>query len=292
MNSTPTPTQTQPDALSQRPWARWLTILSDGPPSEVRGSPCQLLAGEGRPRQFYLATEVDSLTPAYASQGQCAVVFDGALYNRTDLEQELGSTAQLATRNVAEVILAGYLRWGRDLLARLRGPSALVIWDGEGEVLLGVRDPLGNHPLFFAEAPGQVLVSPAIDMLTKRPGVSRELNRVAMADLITQRTLASQDTFFEAVRRIPAGHAFIFERNNLRLQRYWDPAPDGEVNWSGPAEERFDELFDRAISRCISVGPAGIFLSGGLEDRLFALFEDPSHWKLCLFIFRHRPKLT
>src|SRR3954470_5180034 len=27
------------------------------------------------------------------------------------------------------------------------------------------------------------------------------------------------------------------------------------------------------------------FLSRGLEDRLFALFEDPSHWKLCLFIF-------
>lgn len=267
MNKAPNPIQTQPDALSQHPWARWLTILSDGPPVAVRGSLSHLLAGEGRPRQLYLATEVGSETPAYAAQAECAVVLDGALYNRADLEQELGNSPDLSPRNVAEVILAGYLRWGKDLLPRLRGPFALVVWDGDREVLLGVRDPLGNHPLFFAEAPGQVLVSPAIDMLTKRPGVSRELNRMAMADLIMQRTLGSQDTFFEAVRRIPAGHALISERKNLRLHRYWDPAPGGQVNWTGPAEvERFDELFDRAVSRCMSFGPAGIFLSGGLDS--------------------------
>ena len=266
MNSSPTPVQTQSDAPSLRPWARWLTILSDGPPVEVRGSLCQLLGGEGRSRQLYLATEVGSETPAYAAQAGCVVVIDGALYNRTDLERELGSAA-LSTQNVAEVILAGYLRWGKDLLPRLRGPFALVVWDGNSEVLLGVRDPLGNHPLFYAEAPGQVLVSPAIELLTKRPGVSRELNRVAMADLIMQRTLVSQDTFFESVRRIPAGHALIFERNSVRLHRYWDPAPGGQVNWTGPEEvERFDELFDRAVSRCMSLGPAGIFLSGGLDS--------------------------
>jgi asparagine synthetase B (glutamine-hydrolysing) len=267
MNSNADALQALPGASSQRPWARWLTILSDRPPVQVQGVLCQLIAGEGRRRQLFLTTEVDSETPAYAAQGECAVVFDGALYNRSDLERELGSPAELSKGNAAEVILAGYLRWGKDLLARLRGPLALVIWDGEGEVLFGVRDPLGNHPLFFAEVPGQVLVSPAIDMLTRRPDVSRDLNRVAMADFVMQRTLGYQDTFFESVRRIPAGHALMFERNSLRLQRYWDPAPGGQVNWSGPSEvERFDELFDRAVSRCMSFGPAGIFLSGGLDS--------------------------
>lgn len=295
MNRIPTTIQTQHDALSQRPWARWLTILSDGPPVELRGSLCQLLGGEGRPKQLYLVTEVGSETPACAAQAECAVVLDGALYNRADLERELGISPELSAGNVAEVVLAGYLRWGKDLLPRLRGPFALVIWDGDREVLLGVRDPLGNHPLFFAEASGQVFVSPAIGLLTQQPGVSRDLNRVAMADFVMQRTLAYQDTFFESVRRVPAGHALIFERNNLRLHRYWDPAPGGQVNWTGTAEvERFDELFDRAVSRCMSFGPAGIFLSGGLDSVAVAaaaidLCEKQSRtlpWALSL-IFPH-----
>ena len=267
MNRSPIPTQTRSGALSVRPWARWLVILSDSPPVEVRGSDYTLLAGEGRSRKLYLAAEAGSLAPACASHGSCAIVFDGVLYNRTDLEHELGIAEDASTSNVAEVLLAGYLRWGKDVLARLRGPVALVIWDGDDEVLLGVRDALGHHPLFFAQTPAQVLVSPAIDLLTRQPGVSRELNRVAMADLIMQRTLGWQETFFEAVRRIPAGHAICFERGNLRLNRYWDPAPGGEVNWTGPAEvERFEELFDRAVKRCMSLGPTGIFLSGGLDS--------------------------
>ncbi len=267
MNRTPARFQTQSDGLPTRPWARWLTILSDRPPAQVRGLNCQLLTGEVPVRQLYLATEIGSEPPVYALQVECAVIFDGALYNRADLERELGSPPSLSTANVAEVILAGYLRWGRELLPRLRGPLALVIWDSDREVLLAVRDPLGSHPLFFAEKAGQVFVSPAIDLLTQQSGVSRELNRMAMADFIMQRTLGSQDTFFESVRRIPAGHAISFERNNVRKHRYWDPAPEGIVNWTGPAEvERFDEFLDRAVSRCLSFGPAGIFLSGGLDS--------------------------
>ncbi len=246
LNRTPARFQTQSDGLPPRPWARWLTILSDRPPAQVRGLNCQRLTGEGPLRQL---------------------IFDGALYNRADLERELGSSPNLSTANIAEVILAGYLRWGSELLPRLRGPLALVIWDSDREALLAVRDPLGSHPLFFAEKAGQVFVSPAIDLLTQQSGVSRELNRMAMADFIMQRTLGSQDTFFEFVRRIPAGHAISFERNNIRKHRYWDPAPEGIVNWTGPAEvERFDEFLDRAVSRCLSFGPAGIFLSGGLDS--------------------------
>jgi asparagine synthase (glutamine-hydrolysing) len=267
MNNIPPPPQTQPDAFSQRPWARWLTMLTGQPPVQVPGMLCKLLAGDGRSRQLHLITEIGSEPPAHGSQAECAVVFDGALYNRSELEDELGAPPDLPNRNVAEVILAGYLRWGKDLLPRLRGPFALVIWDANREVLLGVRDPLGNHPLFFAEAQGQVLVSPAIDLLTKQPPVSRDLNRLAMADFVMQRTLGSQDTFFKDVRRIPAGHAICFERKVLSHHRYWDPAVGGKVNWTGPAEvERFDELFDRAVNRCLSFGPAGIFLSGGLDS--------------------------
>jgi asparagine synthase (glutamine-hydrolysing) len=50
--------------------------------------------------------------------------------------------------------------------------------------------------------------------------------------------------------------------------RYWDPVPDEtRVNWVGEDElERFDELLDQAVDRCLQLGQAGIFMSGGLDS--------------------------
>lgn len=267
MSSNPAPLQAPAHVPNHRTWARWVAILSQRPPAPGRGFSYRLAGGHNRARTLYCGYEIDSQPPESAAQNGCAVVFDGTLYNRNELEKELEWSSSLSEKSVADVVLAGYLRWGKDLLPRLRGPFALVIWDSDRDVLLSVRDPLGSHPLFFAEAPGQILVSPAIDVLTQQPGVSRELNRVAMADLLMQRTLGPHDTFFRNVLRIPAARAMCFENNTVRWHRYWDPSPDDQVNWSGPAEvEKFDELFDQAVSRCMSFGPTGIFLSGGLDS--------------------------
>jgi asparagine synthetase B (glutamine-hydrolysing) len=57
-----------------------------------------------------------------------------------------------------------------------------------------------------------------------------------------------------------------FEKIAARPYRYFDPAPGGEVNWTQREEvERFEEVFDRAVSRCLNFGPTGVFLSGGLD---------------------------
>jgi asparagine synthetase B (glutamine-hydrolysing) len=268
MNSNLTPLQGPSHLLNHRTWARWLALLSERPPAQAVGFSYDLVGGQGRARKLYCGYEIGSEPPDAAAAGGYAVVIGGTLYNRGDLEKELDdSSSSLSEKSLAEVVLAGYLRWGEDLLPRLRGPFALIIWDADRDRLMGVRDPLGSHPLFFAEAPGQIFVSPAINVLTRQPSVAPDLNRVAMADLLMQRTLGPHDTFFEAVRRIPAARAMCFERNSIRWHRYWDPAPDGQVNWNGPAElEKFDELFDQAVSRCMSFGPTGIFLSGGLDS--------------------------
>jgi asparagine synthetase B (glutamine-hydrolysing) len=76
-----------------------------------------------------------------------------------------------------------------------------------------------------------------------------------------------EETSYEHVSRVPPGNVLRVTREGHRSLRYWDPAPDGKVNWLTPEEvERFDEVLDRAVRRCLSFGPAGIFLSGGLDS--------------------------
>ena len=253
--------------LRRQPGSRWFAALTATAPAELPRYDCRRVAGNGRSRSLYLRGEIGSALPVFTERSGRGVIFDGALYNRLDLQDELGSFMTPAGSDDAEIVLASYLRWGEDVLSRLRGSFALVIWDSVHEILLCLRDPLGSCPMFYAKGGEGLLVSTSIDILLGHPSVSRTLNRAAMADFLLDRFPKIEETFFDAVSRVPSGHALRVKGETYTSYRYWDPAPDGTVNWIKPDElERFDELFDRAVSRCLSFGPAAIFLSGGLDS--------------------------
>ncbi len=246
--------------------SHWLGLFTDAVPADLPGFDCQLVAGEGRSKKLYLRQQIDVSAALWAARAGCGVIFEGALYNRRELQNELGDLPAPAS-NDAEVILAAYERWGADVLNRLRGSFALIIWDGPREVLLCLRDPIGTHPLFYSEDRDALLLSPSVQVLVSQPQLSARVNRAALADYLMDRFPLMEETFFHGVSRVPPGHVMRVSRNERRTYRYWDPAPNGQVKWLTPDEvERFDELFDQAVTRCLSLGPAGIFLSGGLDS--------------------------
>jgi asparagine synthetase B (glutamine-hydrolysing) len=259
--------QQKESAVLRAPSARWFAALNSAEPAELPGYDCRRVVGSGRARHLYLRGEIGSDLPLVAERSGCGVIFDGALYNRQDLQYELGDFMAPAGSNDAETILAGYLRWGEEFFGRLRGSFALVIWDTVREVFLCLRDPLGSCPLFYTKSTDGLLVSTSIDVLLAQPQVSGSLNRAALADFLLDRFPINEETYFSAIKRVTRGDVLRVKGDRQDSYCYWDPAPDGTVNWIKPDElERFDELFDQAVSRCLSFGPAAIFLSGGLDS--------------------------
>ena len=128
-----------------------------------------------------------------------------------------------ADGNDAELILAGYRQWGEDVLHRLRGTFALVIGDSSREVLLSLRDPMGAYPMFYAKGRDGLLVSMSTDVLLRQPGASRAVNRASMGGYLMERYPTLEETFFEAVSRVPPGHVLRVTREEHRCYRYWDP---------------------------------------------------------------------
>ena len=266
MNKSQVQESVQNEVLGQR-GARWFATFASALPVDVPGYRGQVVGTSSKSRTLYLDNEINCVPPVCAAQANCSVIFDGALFNRADLRNELGDFLAPAAANDAELILAAYQRWGEDMLQRLRGSFALIIWDEPQEILLCLRDPLGSHPLFYAEGGNELLLSPSIEVLLRQPRVSSELNRSALVDHFLDRYPRLEETCYEAVNRVPPGHALRIAREGRRSFRYWDPAPDGKVKWLTPDEvEGFDKLLDRAVSRCLGFGPAGIFLSGGLDS--------------------------
>jgi asparagine synthetase B (glutamine-hydrolysing) len=199
-----------------------------------------------------------------AAEGKVQGLFGGLLHNRHELNQLIG-----LERNGSEAgaVVGCYLRHGESVLEHLEGVFAVVLWDSEDETLLVVRDPLGSYPLFYAEGAGNLYVSNSIHALLAQRGVSNAVNVPALADHLRHRWPWLEETYFEAVYRVPPGHALRDSRSGRRTWRYWDPAPTGAIDWVDENElDQFDTLFERAVTRCLANGNAGIFLSGGLDS--------------------------
>jgi asparagine synthetase B (glutamine-hydrolysing) len=200
-----------------------------------------------------------------AAEDECDVRFEGTLHNADELRRTL-ALGQAAS--AAEIVARGYGRWGAEVVARLRGEFGMLLCDQRRGSALCARDPIGIHPLFYAESAGQLLVSSSIQDLLDEPRVSTSVNRIALAEHLCHRWPDREETYFEAVRRVPPGHALEARGGGRRLYRHWEPVRAGEeVDWVDDDElERFDELFDRAVDRCIDGGRAGVWLSGGFDS--------------------------
>jgi asparagine synthase (glutamine-hydrolysing) len=167
----------------------------------------------------------------------------------------------------ARALVAAYLEEGERVLERVKGFFAFALWDGREERLLLARDPLGIHPLFYTEAE-HLLISSSIDALLASPGVSRSVNRAALADYLRHQWPDPGETFFRAVRRLPPGHALRATGSERMVFRYWNPPlPSRDIEWIKEEElGRFDDLLDTAVRRALAQGLPAIYLSGGLDS--------------------------
>ena len=212
-------------------------------------------------------------SPPLTDSPGCRILFDGVLYNRNDLREHF---AEHPPRQPTDADLVGhaYRRWGEHAIARLKGIFAVIIADRARDLLLVARDPLGIRPLFYAEVGRALLLSPSIETLLGHADVSAELNRACLVDHLTKRWPANDETYFTRVRRVPPGHIMRLSGRDRRVYRYWNPVPaDGRMEWipDDEAEEGFEALLRQAVARCMAVGQAGIYVSGGLDSSTLAM---------------------
>jgi asparagine synthetase B (glutamine-hydrolysing) len=207
-------------------------------------------------------------SPEIAAGESCTIIFDGSLYNTDELIHAFPSANDQDSS--AELLLRAYLAEGDEFLARLKGVFSLVVWDGRTGTALAVRDRMGNHPLFYARAGRDIFLSNSIDTLLGEGRVSRALNIPLLALHVVPRWLDEKDeTFYEAIQRVPAGHYLRLNGDGRLLRRYWSPVPEGsEVDWvaDDEAEDLFESTLAEAVRRCLDQGPAALCLSGGLDS--------------------------
>jgi asparagine synthase (glutamine-hydrolysing) len=209
--------------------------------------------------------------PEIASAHDLSALFDGALYNGPELARELDLPSNSTP---GAIVIAAWHQWGAAALDRLKGIFLLVVADGRRESIAIARDPLGVYPAFYVLNNGALHVSTSVAPLLDVPGVSRAVNRLALADHLCHRWPDSEETYFEDVRRLPPAHVVTVTSTGISRRQYWDPDPvDRPTRWATDEElDQFEVVLDRAVTRAMSFGPTGIFLSGGFDSISVAAF--------------------
>jgi asparagine synthetase B (glutamine-hydrolysing) len=204
------------------------------------------------------------------------VVFDGQLHDTVPLKRAVGEIT-VRPEPDAELVLRAYKALGLTMVQRLKGDFALIVWEHVSGDLVLVRDRLGNRPLCYAELEGDLLVSPSSDAVVSA-GAPRDVDAVAVAEWVLDATLESSKTLYRHVYRLPPGHFLERRGRRTALSRYWQPPTDRSTGDPRDAHETFDRILRESVRRALDAGPAGIFLSGGLDSAVVAaVTAEESH---------------
>lgn len=100
----------------------------------------------------------------------CVITYNGELYNTRELRRELEALGHVFRGySDTEVLLASYVEWGRECVARLNGIFAFAIWDEADQSLFLARDRLGVKPLFYCRQGNAFLFGSELKALLAHP---------------------------------------------------------------------------------------------------------------------------
>src|SRR5207245_7564975 len=94
-----------------------------------------------------------------------------------------------------KVLVRAYARWGRQLLAHLRGMFAFALWDGRRRELFLARDRLGIKPVYYASTEdGGFVFASEVRALLASGLVAPRLDRVALSEDRSDQALPARGT--------------------------------------------------------------------------------------------------
>ncbi|HYM60917.1 MAG TPA: asparagine synthase (glutamine-hydrolyzing) [Thermoanaerobaculia bacterium] len=196
---------------------------------------------------------------------------NGEIYNAAEIRARYPDYPYRSHSDV-ETILPLYLERGAGAVPVLDGMFGLAIWDNRSRQLLLARDRAGEKPLFYTRIGHEVLFASELQCMLGHPGVSRELDHVALAQYLRLGYVLEPRTMFAAIRRIEAGTYVTFTERGETVVRYWDPAAFAiEPRNSARAVTEVQELIEEAVRKQVmSDVPVGVFISGGLDSSILA----------------------
>ena len=210
--------------------------------------------------------------PMFNEDGSLVLVFNGEIYNFKDLRQELEAQGHtFANNSDSEVLLHGYEQWGEDLVKRLRGMFAFVIYNKADGSVFGARDMFGIKPFYYTVTENTFMFGSEIKSFLAHPEFEKQLNEEALAHYLSFQYSPTEETFFKGVYKLPPAHYFTFKNGKMKKTCYFRPdfkATPGVLDYF--ADEVDKTVRESVAAHKIADVEVGSFLSSGIDSSYIA----------------------
>jgi asparagine synthase (glutamine-hydrolysing) len=201
--------------------------------------------------------------------GPLHLVFNGEIYNYTELREELRSAGhRFETEGDAEVLLHAWAEWRERALDRVNGMFAFAVWDDQERLLTLATDPFGEKPLYYVHHDGRLVFASEVKAIFLAGAVDAAANEAALAAFVARAVMPEAPaTFFRGIARVPGAHVLRWRAGRVETARYWHPQPvELPESYERAVSELRETLFDSIRLRLRSDVPVGTSLSGGIDS--------------------------
>jgi asparagine synthase (glutamine-hydrolysing) len=211
-------------------------------------------------------TAADAAANAVARRGSLCAVFDGFIFNDTEL-----AAVQKAP---AELFLDLYEKGGfEQALVKINGDFAVAVHDAAAETLWLGRDRFGIKPLYYVRQGGLAAFASRPRALLAVAGVSGRPNRAFVARFAGShyRTFdnAPEESPFADIAQLPAAHYLELRADGrARIAKYWSLQEHDDLDATEEtlAEQYRALLLDAVGIRLRAARTPAFLLSGGMDS--------------------------
>ena len=209
--------------------------------------------------------------PVANETGDVTAVFNGELYNFSELRNELAARGhEVRGRGDTPVIPHLYEEYGPRFVEHLEGMFAIALWDAPRSRLVLARDRLGKKPLVWTRLDdGTLAFASELKALLTVPGVRREPDLAALDAYLALQYVPGARTGLRAVHRVAPGSLLVVEGTTEHSERYWEPELEQGTRTDADWLERVRAEITAAVGkRLVADVPLGALLSGGIDSTI------------------------
>jgi asparagine synthase (glutamine-hydrolysing) len=243
----------------------------------------------GHVRLSIIDLDPRSNQPFHFEEFGLSLVFNGEIYNHTELKEQLRLQGySFNTSSDTEVLIKGYHFWGKEVTKHLRGMFAFAIYDNYNKIVYCARDRAGEKPFFYFNQSGKFLFASELKALLPFNECSKEADLLALDYLLAYGTTPGNQSLVKGIKKLEAGNQLVYDikKDEIKIEKYWS-LPNFNPNLSLPDEELADELYrlgKMAVREQLEADvPVGVLLSGGVDSSLVTALAAESGKKIKTF---------
>jgi asparagine synthase (glutamine-hydrolysing) len=226
--------------------------------------------------------------PALSDNGNIALVLEGEVHNINKLQTDFPN---FKGPNVCDLLLALFLKKGREFVSLLDGMFNIVIFDANQRKTWILNDPFASKSMYYSKTKDGLAFASEKKAILAVSETTSQIDPIGLLQMFSHIHNISGRTFIEDIKSLPPATCLEYENGKLTfyktrpLIRNIQPLSLGEQD----AIKKWVDLLQEAVKKRL-VGKERIVLqlSGGLDSRAIACAVNRTH-RPFLALTRGRP---